>query len=162
MEISYDSGAKVILQGPCTYEVDSAAGGFLSLGKLTARVERSEVRRIRGQKSEISTPLSPLPYPLFAVRTPTAIVTDLGTEFGVEVDKSGATQSHVFRGKIELRLARRRVTRRAIRLGEGQSARGANAEGRPVVMRRNSPQRNILPADAQADADQGCSTREWA
>ena len=29
-------GAKVILQGPCTYEVDSAAGGFLSVGKLTA------------------------------------------------------------------------------------------------------------------------------
>ncbi len=39
VEISYDSGAEVILQGPCTYEVDSPAGGFLSLGKLTARVE---------------------------------------------------------------------------------------------------------------------------
>jgi len=26
MEISYASGAKVILQGPCRYEVDSAAG----------------------------------------------------------------------------------------------------------------------------------------
>ena len=40
LEISYDSGAKVILQGPCRYEVDSPAGGFLSLGKLTARVEQ--------------------------------------------------------------------------------------------------------------------------
>ena len=38
MEITYDTGAKVILQGPVTYEVESAAGGFLSLGKLTARV----------------------------------------------------------------------------------------------------------------------------
>ena len=37
MEITYDTGAKVILQGPCTYEVESAAGGFLALGKLTAR-----------------------------------------------------------------------------------------------------------------------------
>ncbi len=36
IEISYTSGAKVILQGPCAYEVDSPAGGFLSLGKLTA------------------------------------------------------------------------------------------------------------------------------
>ena len=51
----------------------------------------------------ILSPLSPLPSPLFSVRTPTAIVTDLGTEFGVEVDKLGATQSHVFRGKIALR-----------------------------------------------------------
>ena len=40
MEITYDTGAKVILQGPMTYEVDSAAGGYLSFGKLTAKVER--------------------------------------------------------------------------------------------------------------------------
>ena len=29
-------------------------------------------------------------------------MTDLGTEFGVEVAKSGETQSHVFRGKVTL------------------------------------------------------------
>ena len=40
MEITYDTGAKVILQGPVTYEVESASGGFLSLGKLTARLEK--------------------------------------------------------------------------------------------------------------------------
>jgi hypothetical protein len=39
MEITYDTGARVILQGPVTYEVESATGGYLSLGKLTARVE---------------------------------------------------------------------------------------------------------------------------
>ncbi len=104
VEISYQSGAKVILQGPCTYEVDSPAGGFLSFGKLTARVEKSE---IQNPKSEISgpSPLSPLPSPLFVVRTPTAVVTDLGTEFGVEVERSGATRSHVFCGRIEVRPA---------------------------------------------------------
>ena len=107
MEITYTSGAKVILQGPCTYEVESPRGGFLSLGKLTARVEKREERR--GERGENSTdhpsPLSPLPSSLFSVRTPTAVVTDLGTEFGVEVDHSGATQSHVFQGRIELRPA---------------------------------------------------------
>jgi hypothetical protein len=35
LEITYDSGAKVILQGPVTYEVESAAGGLLSVGKLS-------------------------------------------------------------------------------------------------------------------------------
>ncbi len=126
MEISYDTGAKVILQGPCTYEVDSLRGGFLSLGKLTARVERSEVR---GQRSD-PFPLFPLLSPLFSVRTPTAVVTDLGTEFGVEVDKSGATQSHVFRGKIELRAAGAATGddggnrgEQVVRLGEDESAR---------------------------------------
>ena len=38
MEITYDTGAKVILQGPVTYEVESAAGGYLSVGKLTAEL----------------------------------------------------------------------------------------------------------------------------
>ena len=38
MEITYDTGAKVILEGPCTYKVESDAGGYLELGKLTAHI----------------------------------------------------------------------------------------------------------------------------
>ena len=101
-----------------TYEVESKDGGFLSLGKLTARVEkRGEGRGERGEgaanheipnpKSQIvdPSPLSSLPSPLFSVRTPTATVTDLGTEFGVEVSKEGDTMSHVFRGVVEVQAA---------------------------------------------------------
>ena len=40
MEITYDTGARVILQGPVTYKVESRDSGFLSLGKLTARLEK--------------------------------------------------------------------------------------------------------------------------
>ena len=40
LEITYNTGTKVILQGPCMYDVESSRGGFLSLGKLTARVEK--------------------------------------------------------------------------------------------------------------------------
>ncbi len=36
------------------------------------------------------------------VKTPTATVTDLGTEFGVEVSKTGTTETHVFVGKIRV------------------------------------------------------------
>ncbi|MCD4726876.1 MAG: hypothetical protein K8R46_04395, partial [Pirellulales bacterium] len=51
LEITYDSGAKVILEGPCTYEVESTAGGYLALGKLTARIgERGEGPGARGEK----------------------------------------------------------------------------------------------------------------
>ena len=104
MEITYDTGARVILQGPVTYEVESAAGGFLSVGKLTAKLEN---------KAKDSNPQSPIPnpslstnhYPLFTIKTPTATVTDLGTEFGVEVGKSGATAAHVFRGTVEVQPA---------------------------------------------------------
>ncbi|MBN1393986.1 MAG: hypothetical protein JW959_03060, partial [Pirellulales bacterium] len=38
LEITYKSGARVILEGPCTYRVESSAGGFLERGKLAARV----------------------------------------------------------------------------------------------------------------------------
>ncbi len=174
MEITYNTGAKVILQGPVTYEVDSPDSGFLSLGKLTARLEKkpsaisdqrsekvasgqqpvasgqwpvasetnlpspargrgaggeggrqyekvasgqwpvasesdSKSRNPKIPKSPISNPQSPIsnpqsliPNPLFAVRTPTATVTDLGTEFGVEVTKDGENRLHVFQGKVLL------------------------------------------------------------
>ena len=98
MEITYDTGAKVILQGPVTYEVDSLAGGFLSVGKVTARVEKKAEESNRPS-------LIPNPSPLFTIKTPTAVVTDLGTEFGVEVTKEGTTTSHVFRGKVRMRTA---------------------------------------------------------
>jgi len=70
VEITYDTGVRVILQGPCTYEIESAAGGYLSLGKLTARIEKNKAA------NQKSNPQSLIPNPLFAVRTPTAVVTD--------------------------------------------------------------------------------------
>ena len=39
MEIAYDTGAKVILQGPVTYDVE-ANGGYLAVGKLTGKLEK--------------------------------------------------------------------------------------------------------------------------
>ena len=106
MEITYNTGAKVILQGPVAYEVDSRDGGFLSIGKLTARLEKkpSAISGQRSVKADQNTP-APCPQstaPLFSVRTPTATVTDLGTEFGVEVSKEGRTASHVFRGSVQV------------------------------------------------------------
>ena len=38
MEITYDTGAKVILQGPVTYEVESTGGGFLSARQADGQV----------------------------------------------------------------------------------------------------------------------------
>jgi len=55
MEITYDTGAKVILQGPVTYAVDSRDGGFLSVGKLTARLEKKR-SGVRGQGSSLPSP----------------------------------------------------------------------------------------------------------
>ncbi len=131
LEITYDSGAKVILQGPCSYEVESTAGGYLALGKLTARVEK-ERSEARDQKSDPS-PLSPLPSPLFSVRTPTAVVTDLGTEFGVEVGHDGITETQVFVGEVAVVSAGEEKTAEAERhiVRAGQLAR---VEGKNILV----------------------------
>ena len=128
MEITYTSGAKVILEGPCTFIVDSAVGGYLKQGRLVARVKMR--KESRGEKGEISgglaasassakplaaytespapdpqlttSPLSTLRSPLFTIATPAAVVTDLGTEFGVEVAEDGTTESHVIQGKVDV------------------------------------------------------------
>jgi hypothetical protein len=129
IEIVYDTGARVILQGPCDYEVESKTGGFLTLGRATARVEkRGEGRGARGESLPIvdrrrrNEELHP--SPLFFVRTPTATVTDLGTEFGVEVDKAGASKAHVYRGKVEVRVvAGGGGNVKVVSLGPNESAR---------------------------------------
>jgi hypothetical protein len=122
MEIAYDSGANVILEGPVTYVVDSPAGGYLSLGKLTAQLEKKS--EVGGQRSESADQQTEIINHQFAVRTPTAIVTDLGTEFGVEVDKTGRTFSHVFRGVVRLETTHAGPAGTAVRvLHENESAR---------------------------------------
>ena len=83
LEITYDTGAKVILQGPVTYEVESKNGGFMSIGKLTGKVTTEAARGL-------------------AIRTPTAMVTDLGTEFGVEAAGDGLTKTRVFAGRVKV------------------------------------------------------------
>ncbi len=140
LEITYDTGAKVILQGPCRFEVESRDSGYLSFGKLTARLEKrgegrgerkkkvasgqqlvasgqwpvasEEGSGVRGQgagvanhKSEIINhkSLGPqFPVPVFTVRTPSAVVTDLGTEFAVEVEDEKTSNIFVFTGSVNV------------------------------------------------------------
>lgn len=136
MEITYKNGATVLLQGPATYEVDSLGGGYLTLGKLTARVEQ---KAASGEGSAAREAAAKDHAPLFTVRTPTATVTDVGTEFGVEVDASGASKAYVFRGKVELRLAGDKAqASRVIPLNENESASVARAADRNIQIVRNA------------------------
>jgi hypothetical protein len=139
MEITYDTGAKVVLQGPAAYEVESASGGFLAIGALTAKVESGESRaRNEGEKRDRSR-LSTLDSRLFSVRTPTAVVTDLGTEFGVQVGPSGATESYVFRGRINVRpTATGSQLSVPVLLGENESATVEVGQTRPIKIVRHA------------------------
>jgi hypothetical protein len=105
LEITYDTGAKVLLQGPVTYEVESDSGGYLSVGKLTAKLEKKEERRTKNEELSAVRSSFLIPHSYFAIRTPTATVTDLGTEFGVEVAAEETVETTVFSGKVTLAVS---------------------------------------------------------
>ncbi|MGO9111546.1 MAG: LamG-like jellyroll fold domain-containing protein [Thermoguttaceae bacterium] len=83
VEIAFDCGARVILQGPAALVPESARGGSLSSGKITVRADSPAAKG-------------------FAIRTPAMTAIDLGTEFGLEVSPAGIEQVHVFRGLVEV------------------------------------------------------------
>ena len=90
MEITYDSGAKVILQGPVSYEAESN-GGYLSVGKLTGKLE-TKAQDLRPKDEGLQNSSFVIRPSSFVIHTPTATVTDLGTEFGVAVSRAGGTE----------------------------------------------------------------------
>ena len=99
----------------------------MGVGKLIARVEagsgESGSRGVgesgnRENRSGDST----FSAPLFAIRTPSAVVTDLGTEFGVIVGEDGDTATHVIEGRVELKvLDDDRPEHQAIHIAAGES-----------------------------------------
>ncbi|MBX2852395.1 MAG: FecR domain-containing protein [Phycisphaeraceae bacterium] len=104
-EITTERGTVVVLQGPCTLRLTEADDTlYLQRGRLAADVPPSAVG--------------------FTVETPTARVVDYGTQFGVEVDNTGATETAVFEGEVELGELSSDADRpaRSIRLTAGWSS----------------------------------------
>ena len=82
-------------------------GGYLAVGKLTGKLEK-EVTSTNGEDEKAELSQNPKflvhrPSPSsFVIRTPTATVTDLGTEFGVEVDEHQTSNVCVFAGTVNI------------------------------------------------------------
>jgi hypothetical protein len=85
VELIFEGGAKIILQGPIQLNVESSSRIFLDEGNIAVSYEKSNDNE------------------RFVVRTPNCCVVDFGTEFGVSVSSSGCTETHVQRGEVELR-----------------------------------------------------------
>lgn len=84
VEMIFDSGVEVVLDGPAYFEIRSAESAYSSQGTISARVGADGTG--------------------FTIETPSARVIDLGTEFGVAIDQSGETEVAVFRGIVDLAL----------------------------------------------------------
>jgi len=112
VELAFDSGARLILEGPVAADIVSSAAVRLDRGRLTATVTT-----VPGQTTG----------PRFTVETPTATVTDIGTSFGVAVSEAGLTDVSVFDGLVDLLPRLSDATDHAvaadpIRLAAGESA----------------------------------------
>jgi hypothetical protein len=79
--IDFFSGARVLLTGPCAFELVSMDRAICHIGKLTAEV--------------------PVQARGFVIDTPDGAVRDLGTEIGLDVGPKGAAV-HVFSGEVEI------------------------------------------------------------
>jgi hypothetical protein len=82
LKLAFDSGAMVTLVGPADLQVLSDMRIRATRGRITTRVAGGA----RG----------------FTIETPSTVVIDQGTEFGLEVDASGQTGVVVFEGLVDL------------------------------------------------------------
>lgn len=80
-EITFKSQAKVILEAPAKINLVNENAARLDSGILTANV--------------------PKPAQGFAVTTSSVLITDLGTEFGLMVNKDGVAEVHVITGEVK-------------------------------------------------------------
>ncbi len=82
LKLAIDRKTRCVVEGPVVFRVISADTIRLERGRLAAIVPADAVG--------------------FTVRTPRADVTDLGTEFGVEVAEDGTLNTYVFEGTVML------------------------------------------------------------
>lgn len=109
-ELEFPSGVTVLLEGPARFEITGPKSARLDHGRLVTRV--TEVKG-RG----------------FVIDGPSGRIVDLGTEFGVSVERTGEMEVHVLEGAVTAESHQQRnslVTlhkNQAVRLGDGPSQR---------------------------------------
>lgn len=80
VELSFDQGASVVIQGPASFVIDSGSSVSIERGNLTAHVPPQSAQ--------------------FIASAPNLTVVDDGTEFGLRIGVAGGTELHVFDGKV--------------------------------------------------------------
>ena len=118
------AGAAVCVSAPCKFEILSNKEIRVAHGKLTARLPDKEDELI--------------------ITMPGLKLTDLGTGFGVDVDKEGQSLVSVFEGKVELKEQQNES--RTI-LQAGRSVKHTNTAGRSLQSLKfdPSPFRDLWP-----------------
>ncbi|MBN2594372.1 MAG: FecR domain-containing protein [Sedimentisphaerales bacterium] len=106
-----DQGTSLLLEAPCRVELTNVGEVTLRSGRFVAA--STHIKNFR-------------------VRTSTALITDLGTEFGVIAHSGGSIEAHVLKGRISIALDPNRAGKpTSLVVNEGQ-ATIVDATGRTV------------------------------
>jgi ferric-dicitrate binding protein FerR (iron transport regulator) len=140
-EVVFDCGARVMLQGPTTVELTSAWAATLKQGSLHANVPQEAIG--------------------FRVVNPEVDVVDLGTEFSVVTDESGASEVFVHQGAVEVHPKGRKANdakprkgvmreKESRRFAQGATSEVRNAEQKWLTLAKPA----AMPAQLQATQQQ--------
>jgi hypothetical protein len=103
-EVALENGVRLILSGPCEVQLVNEMRGRVFRGSVVAKV--------------------PTGAHGYTLTTPSSQVIDLGTEFGVSVDRSGKSEVHVFTGEVISRWSGPdKAQGRSLRLHQNDGAR---------------------------------------
>ncbi|MBN2063756.1 MAG: FecR domain-containing protein, partial [Sedimentisphaerales bacterium] len=103
VRLAYDYGAQVVIEGPAEFQIGTENVINLNRGRLYTSVDYY----CKG----------------FTVKTPSSILIDIGTEFGVEVNVRGDSQLHVYKGQVVMSTTPDRSKQAATRyMQAGQAA----------------------------------------
>lgn len=119
VEITFDSGAEVTLEGPARLQLESGNQALLSSGRASARVPQ----QARG----------------FVIHTPSSYIRDLGTAFAVEVRDDRETDLHVLEGEVEVAATDPHAVNPTQVLHQREAVRLVGGGMHPISFRADNP-----------------------
>ena len=119
MEITFDSGAEVTLEGPARLQLESDHKTRLDAGRASAIVPE----QARG----------------FVIHTPSSYIRDLGTAFAVEVRDARETDLHVLEGEVEVSATGHGTSQPLKILRQSEAVRLADGNILPIRFRADHP-----------------------
>ncbi|MFC1652224.1 FecR domain-containing protein [Planctomycetota bacterium] len=129
-ELVFDEGAKVVVEAPAVFELRNENCIRLQSGRVTTLVSEAA----QG----------------FLVDTPSSRVTDLGTEFGVQVSKNEGVVVQMYQGQARLSLKSAR--KKNVLINKGQ-ARQVNTDGTAITEIPFEKRAFVTPGDFVAMRD---------
>ncbi len=126
VEITFDSGARVVIEAPAEFNLNSSLKMTINSGRLYAHVPESA----QG----------------FSVQTPTSNIVDMGTEFAVKVDFDSTSDVHMIKGKAALQSLKKDRASLAQILTAGNARRvETSGEIQTIPIRSKDFIREFLP-----------------